>query len=197
MKRDQGILHQGLYHRMGITADPLALVLVLAAVGEEVSELYHDLSSTTISLCKSMVAMVAMAVDLVDTTTISNPDEVDDRIRLVAMVELAGTTELGEDRIYGDLVVTDEVELPIDDLDEVDDELDFLIRHKNMYQALKNNTVQYILDYEPTQEQLDGLNCDSYEIYVAPESIETEEKKKSRIYQALISSPDIQSVDLE
>lgn len=66
-----------------------------------------------------------------------------------------------------------------------------------MYQALKNNTVQYILDYEPTQEQLDGLNCDSYEIYVEVEAIETEEKKKSRIYQALITSPDIQSVKLE
>lgn len=65
------------------------------------------------------------------------------------------------------------------------------------YEISKNDIVQYILDYEPTQEQLTDLNCDSYEVYVAPESIETEEKKKSRIYQALISSPDIQDVDLE
>lgn len=65
------------------------------------------------------------------------------------------------------------------------------------YEISKNDIVQYILDYEPTQEQLTGLNCDSYEIYVAPESIETEEKKKSRIYQSLIISPDIQSVDME
>ena len=64
-----------------------------------------------------------------------------------------------------------------------------------MYNAIKNNTIQYILDYEPTDKQLKELGCDSYEEY--REAIETEEKKKSRIYQALISSPDIQSVDLE
>ena len=66
-----------------------------------------------------------------------------------------------------------------------------------MYSALKDWEVIYTLDYEPTQEQLTDLNCDSYEVYVEVEAIETEEKKKSRIYQALISSPDIQSVDLE
>ena len=55
----------------------------------------------------------------------------------------------------------------------------------------------WLIDTLPTQEQLADLNCDSYEVYVEVEAIETEEKKKSRIYQALISSPDIQSVDLE
>ena len=66
-----------------------------------------------------------------------------------------------------------------------------------MYSAIKDWEVIYTLDYEPTQEQLTDLNCDSYEVYVEVEAIETEEKKKYRIYQALISSPDIQSVDLE
>lgn len=65
------------------------------------------------------------------------------------------------------------------------------------YKISKNNTVQYLLDYNPTQEQLTDLNCDSYEIYVAPEAIETEEKKKSRIYQSLITSSTLEDVDLE
>lgn len=64
-----------------------------------------------------------------------------------------------------------------------------------MYQLLKNNIVQYILDYEPTQEQLSDLNCDSYEEYVEP--AETQEKKKSRIQQSLITSSNIEDVDLE
>ena len=64
-----------------------------------------------------------------------------------------------------------------------------------MYQALKNNTVQYLLDYEPTPEQLEDLNCDSYELYVEPS--ETEQEKKERIQSALISAPDLSSVDLE
>lgn len=37
------------------------------------------------------------------------------------------------------------------------------------YKLLKNKTVQYILDYEPTQEQLAELGCDSYEEYREPE----------------------------
>ena len=64
-----------------------------------------------------------------------------------------------------------------------------------MYQVLKNNTVQYLLDYEPTPEQLEDLNCDSYELYVEPS--ETEQEKKERIQSALISAPDLSSVDLE
>ena len=66
-----------------------------------------------------------------------------------------------------------------------------------MYQVLKNNTVQYILDYEPTEEQLAELGCDSYEIYEEPVKTETEQERKSRIQSALISAPDLSSVDLE
>ena len=66
-----------------------------------------------------------------------------------------------------------------------------------MYSAIKNNTVQYILDYEPTSEQLKELGCDSYESYVAPEEIDTEEKKKAMVYKSLISSSDLSIVDLE
>lgn len=64
-----------------------------------------------------------------------------------------------------------------------------------MYQLLKNNIVQYILDYEPTQEQLSDLNCDSYEEYVEP--AETSDAKKIRIFSSLVASSDIESVDLE
>lgn len=64
-----------------------------------------------------------------------------------------------------------------------------------MYNAIKNNTVQYILDYKPTQEQLSELNCDSYEEYIEPE--ETSDAKKIRIFASLISTPDLSSVDLE
>lgn len=64
-----------------------------------------------------------------------------------------------------------------------------------MYQALKNNTVQYLLDYEPTPEQLAELGCDSYELYEEP--AETPEQQKARVKQALISTPDLSSVDLE
>ena len=69
------------------------------------------------------------------------------------------------------------------------------IKYYNMYSAIKNNTVQYILDYEPTPEQLAELNCDSYEEYVEPE--ETIEAKKIRVFAALVSSPDLSSLDLE
>jgi len=64
-----------------------------------------------------------------------------------------------------------------------------------MYQALKNNTVQYILDYEPTPEQLEALGCDSYEVYEEP--AETPDEQKIRVKLALISTPDLSSVDLE
>ena len=64
-----------------------------------------------------------------------------------------------------------------------------------MYQALKNNTVQYILDYEPTPEQLEALGCDSYELYEEP--AETPEQQKARVKLAIISTPDLSSVDLE
>lgn len=66
-----------------------------------------------------------------------------------------------------------------------------------MYSALKDKTIKYILDYEPTQEQLTDLNCDSYEPYIAPESIDTEEKKKSRVYRSLITSSILEDVDME
>jgi len=64
-----------------------------------------------------------------------------------------------------------------------------------MYQALKNNTVQYILDYEPTKEQLTELGCDSYELYEEP--TETPEQQKARVKLAIISTSDLSSVDLE
>ena len=64
-----------------------------------------------------------------------------------------------------------------------------------MYSAIKNNTVQYILDYEPTEEQLTELGCDSYEPYEEP--TDTPEQQKERITQALISTPDLSSLDLE
>lgn len=53
----------------------------------------------------------------------------------------------------------------------------------------------WIIDTKPTQEQLSELNCDSYEEYVEPE--ETIEAKKVRIFSSLISSPHLETVDLE
>ena len=64
-----------------------------------------------------------------------------------------------------------------------------------MYSAIKDWIVQYILDYEPTQEQLAELNCDSYEEYIEPE--ETSDAKKIRIFSSLVASSDIESIDLE
>ena len=74
-----------------------------------------------------------------------------------------------------------------------------------MYSALKDKTIRYILDYEPTQEQLADLNCDSYEIYVEVEDIEADEKKsevettlrKSMVQHQIMESDDISSIDLE
>lgn len=66
-----------------------------------------------------------------------------------------------------------------------------------MYQALKNNTVQYLLDYEPTPEQLAELGCDSYEEYHEPIKVETEDEKKSRIRELVVSQPILSEVSLE
>lgn len=52
-----------------------------------------------------------------------------------------------------------------------------------------------LVDTIPTQDWLEQLNCDSYDEYVEPE--ESSDAKKIRILASLISSPDIQSVDLE
>ena len=64
-----------------------------------------------------------------------------------------------------------------------------------MYNIYRDWIIMGLVDTEPTQEQLDSLNCDSYEEYVEPE--ESSDAKKIRILASLISSPDIQSVDLE
>lgn len=63
-----------------------------------------------------------------------------------------------------------------------------------MYKALKNNTVQYILDYEPTHEQLEDLGCDSYEPYETPEP--TPQELKAQLIQALISTHDLSQVEI-
>lgn len=52
-----------------------------------------------------------------------------------------------------------------------------------------------LVDTIPTQDELEKLNCDSYDEYVEPE--ESSDAKKIRILASLISSPDIQDVDLE
>ncbi len=52
-----------------------------------------------------------------------------------------------------------------------------------------------LVDTIPTQSELEQLNGDSYEEYVEPE--ESSDAKKIRILASLISSPDIQSVDME
>lgn len=52
-----------------------------------------------------------------------------------------------------------------------------------------------LVDTKPTQDGLEQLNCDSYDEYVEPE--ESSDAKKIRILASLISSPDIQDVDLE
>lgn len=52
-----------------------------------------------------------------------------------------------------------------------------------------------IVDTIPTQEQLQELNCDSYEEYIEPE--ETIDAKKIRVFAMLVASPDLSTVDLE
>lgn len=52
-----------------------------------------------------------------------------------------------------------------------------------------------LVDTIPTQDGLEQLNGDSYDEYVEPE--ESSDAKKIRILASLISSPDIQDVDLE
>lgn len=66
-----------------------------------------------------------------------------------------------------------------------------------MYSAIKDWFIQYILDYEPTQEQLDELDCDSYEEYNEPVKIETEQEKKSRIRELVVYQPILSEVSLE
>lgn len=64
-----------------------------------------------------------------------------------------------------------------------------------MYQIFKNGLSMWIIDTEPTPEQLEDLGCDSYELYEEP--AETPEQQKARVKQALISTPDLSAVDLE
>ena len=52
-----------------------------------------------------------------------------------------------------------------------------------------------LVDTIPTQDGLEQLNCDSYDEYVEPE--ESYDSKKIRVFAMLVSSPDIQDVDLE
>ena len=63
-----------------------------------------------------------------------------------------------------------------------------------MYKAIKNWNIQYILDYEPTPEQLAELGCDSYSQYETPEP--TPEELKAQLIQSLISTPDLSQVDI-
>lgn len=64
-----------------------------------------------------------------------------------------------------------------------------------MYNIYRDWVIMGLIDTEPTQEQLDSLNCDSYEEYIEPE--ETYDAKKIRVIASLISTPDLSSVDLE
>lgn len=52
-----------------------------------------------------------------------------------------------------------------------------------------------MLDDIPNQEQLEELNCDSYEEYTEPE--ESDDAKKIRVFSMLVASPDISTVDFE
>ena len=64
-----------------------------------------------------------------------------------------------------------------------------------MYNIYRDWIIMGLVDTIPTQDELEKLNCDSYDEYVEPE--ESSDAKKIRILASLISSPDIQSVDLE
>lgn len=66
-----------------------------------------------------------------------------------------------------------------------------------MYSAIRDWIVQYILDYEPTQGQLEWLNCDSYEEYHEPVKIETGQEKKARIRELVVYQPLLSAVALE
>lgn len=63
------------------------------------------------------------------------------------------------------------------------------------YKLYLNGSLRYMTMEEPTPEQLAELGCDSYEIYEEP--AETPEQQKARVKLALISTPDLSSVDLE
>lgn len=52
-----------------------------------------------------------------------------------------------------------------------------------------------LVDTIPTKEQLEEMNCDSYEEYIEPE--ESNDAKKIRVMASLIAQPDISTVDLE
>ena len=64
-----------------------------------------------------------------------------------------------------------------------------------MYNIYRDWIIMGLVDTIPTQDGLEQLNCDSYDEYVEPE--ESSDAKKIRILASLISSPDIQDVDLE
>lgn len=64
-----------------------------------------------------------------------------------------------------------------------------------MYNIYRNWIIMGLVDTIPTQDGLEKLNCDSYDEYVEPE--ESYDSKKIRVFAMLVSSPDIQSVDLE
>lgn len=64
-----------------------------------------------------------------------------------------------------------------------------------MFNIYRNSIIMGLVDTEPTTEQLEELWCDSYELY--EELGESEESKKSRIKESLISSSNISNIDLE
>lgn len=61
-----------------------------------------------------------------------------------------------------------------------------------MYEILRNGISLGITENEPTQEYLDEMLCDSYREYS-----ESTESKKNRIKLALISSPDLSTIDFD
>lgn len=63
-----------------------------------------------------------------------------------------------------------------------------------MYQIFKNGLSMWIVSNEPTQEQLEDLGCDSYAQY---EQIETEQEKKNRVRNNIVTTQDISSIDLD
>ena len=64
-----------------------------------------------------------------------------------------------------------------------------------MYNIYRDWIIMGLVDTIPTQDGLEKLNCDSYDEYVEPE--ESYDSKKIRVFAMLVSSPDIQDVDLE
>lgn len=64
-----------------------------------------------------------------------------------------------------------------------------------MYKIFRDGIIMGMLDDIPNQEQLEELNCDSYEEYTEPE--ESDDAKKIRVFSMLVASPDISTVDFE